>query len=477
VIQLSATLKQRLIVATIVLGSLMGSTDSSIVVITLPTISKFYNVGTSEASWVLIAYLLAITSFLIAFGRLGDIKSHKNVFAIGFALFTITSFLCGIAGSLPELILFRGLQGLGGAMIMATGPAILSFTVPEASRGRAFGYLSAANSLGLAAGFGLGGLITHFLSWQWIFFVNVPVGVIACILAVFVVPQDTVKKSVSGSGFDLAGAFLIFLSTGLFVFALSLGEELGWTSLPIIAAFLLSFLFAFIFLRHEQFTLHPLLDLALLRESGISIGIGAAMLNRFVVSGMVFLIPLYLELVKGYSTGFAGLLLLCPSLLILIAGPAAGSLSDRFGSRWLCTLAGILLLFSVLFFVIYDDTIPLIMIILALSFRAISMGLFAPPNLRLIFSHTPPDQRGAASGLWYFSRYLASTIGIVFFETLFDQWIRGDEPQGITGAIHLSHPVSELMIGFDHAFLVAVFFIVGMIVLTVLIRERGQGDD
>lgn len=183
----------------------MGATDSSIVIISLTAISRSFNVGTSEASWVLIVYLLAITGFLIPIGRLGDVIGQKNIFTAGFGLFTLSSFFCGTAASLPELIVFRGLQGIGGAMITATGPALLSLLLPVQVRGRAFGYLAAANGLGLAAGFGLGGLIIDFLSWQWIFFINVPVGIGAVGIAYLVIPRDAGQKTASRN-FDPAGA-------------------------------------------------------------------------------------------------------------------------------------------------------------------------------------------------------------------------------------------------------------------------------
>lgn len=467
------TAVRRLIIAAVVLGSFMGATDSSIVIISLTSISRHFDAGTSEASWVLITYLLAMTGFLIPFGRLGDVAGKRNLFVAGFALFTASSFFCGAAASLAELVLFRALQGIGGAMITATGPAILSVSLPEQVRGRALGYLSAANALGLAAGFGLGGIINHYLSWQWIFYINVPVGICAVAIAFLVIPPDPGRRMVRGE-FDVAGALLVLLAAGLFIYALSFGEELGWASLPVLAALALSLLFSGIFVAWERQMPEPLLRFSLLHNRGISLGIGAAMLNRLALSGMTYLIPMYLELVKGYSTGFTGLLLLAPSLLILVTGPVSGHLSDRIGSSLLCTLAGVFLFFSVFVFVVFDSTIALAVILLALAFRGISMGLFAPPNLRLILVSTPEDQRGAASSFWYFSRYLASTIGIVVFEAIFDLWIRGDGHGGVTGAIHLVHPVAELETGFDHAFLIGLLFIVGMIVLTVLLKE---GDE
>ncbi|WP_367118956.1 MFS transporter [Methanoculleus sp.] len=197
--RLRETTARGLIIAAVVLGSFMGATDSSIVILSLTSISRHFDVGTSEASWVLITYLLAVTGFLIPFGRLGDVMGKKNIFVAGFALFTASSFFCGASPGFFWLILFRALQGIGGAMITATGPALLSVSLPEQVRGRALGYLSAANALGLAAGFGLGGVILHFLSWKWIFYLNVPVGICAVAIAYLVIPRDAGRRMTWGS--------------------------------------------------------------------------------------------------------------------------------------------------------------------------------------------------------------------------------------------------------------------------------------
>ncbi|WAI02194.1 MFS transporter [Methanogenium organophilum] len=461
---------RRMIVAAVVLGSFMGATDSSIVIIALTSISRYFDVGTSAASWVLIIYLLVITGFLIPFGRLGDVWGRKKIFVAGFAIFTAGSFFCGASGSLPELILFRAVQGIGGAMIIATGSAILSVSLPAQTRGRGLGYLSLANGLGLAAGFGIGGIIVHFLSWQWIFFMNVPVGLFALIIACIFIPGDTVQRT-QPPAFDFAGALLVILSAGLFTYALSLGEEMGWHSVPIIGAIILSGICSLLFITWEKHTPSPLLQLGMLKNPGISAGIGAAMFNRLVLSGMTFLIPIYLEIVKGYSTGFTGLLLLAPSLLIIFTGPTSGALSDRIGSRRLCVLAGLFLFLSVGIFVIFDNTIALVAILTALAFRGISMGLFSAPNLRLVLSSTPEDDQGSAASLWYFSRYLSSTIGIVIFEMIFDHWIRKDVAPGTAGAVHLVSPIATVEAAFDTAFMIGVIFVIVMIILTLLIRE------
>lgn len=472
--RLSDTTIRRLITAAVVLGSFTGAADASIVIMALPTLAGYFNVGTSEASWVLLSYLLVVTAFLIPFGRLGDMNGQKKIYGAGFALFTVSSLLCGISTSLSGLILCRALQGFGGAMIMATGPALISLSIPAQGRGRAFGYLSAANGLGLAAGFGLGGLILPFLPWQWIFFINVPMGIAACVIAYLCIPPDTPHRGVQGAELDCPGALLVMLSTGLFVYVLSFGEELGWTNPAILAAGLLSLVFCAAFIAHERRQPSPLIPFGLLKNPAIGLGLSAALVHRIVIAGMTFLLPLYLTLVQGYSTEFTGLLLFVPSLFIMVTGPVAGSLSDRRGSWWLCVLAGFLLLVSFVLFIMIRDTTALLLIIPALALRAVSIGLFIPPNMRRILTATPREHRGTVSGIWYFVSYLASIIGIAVFEAIFDIWIRGDEPVGITGAIHLGHSVSALITGFQFAFLAGIVLVFGMIVLTVFIRDGEQ---
>ena len=468
----SATTVRRLITAAVVLGSFMGAADASIVIMALPTLAGYFDVGTSEASWVLISYLLVVTAFLIPFGRLGDMHGQKKIYIAGFALFTVSSVLCGIATSLHGLILCRALQGLGGAMIVVTGPSIISRTIPAQERGRAFGFLSAANGLGLAAGFGLGGIILPFLPWQWIFFINVPLGIAACVIAYLCIPPDRPRRAVQGLEFDCPGALLVMLSAGLFVYVLSFGEELGWTNPAILAAGILSLVSCAVFITYERRQSSPLIDFGLLKNPVIALGLGAALVHRIVIAGMTFLLPLYFVLVQGYSTAFTGLLLFAPSLVIMVTGPVAGSLSDRRGSWWLCVLAGFLLLLSFVLFIMIQDTSALLLIIPALVLRAVSVGLFVSPNLRSILTAVPRDHRGAVSGIWYFVSFLAAIIGIAVFEAIFDIWIRGDEPEGITGAIHLVHSVPALITGFQFAFLAGTVLVFVMIILTVFIREE-----
>nr|WP_321352308.1 MFS transporter [uncultured Methanoregula sp.] len=468
---LSDTTVRRLITTTVVLGSFMGAADASIVIMAMPTLAGYFSAGTSEALWILISYLLVVTAFLIPFGRLGDLHGQKKIYIAGFALFTLSSALCGISADLSGLILCRALQGLGGAMIVSTGPAIISLSIPAEVRGRAFGYLSSANGLGLAAGFGLGGLILPFLPWQWIFFINIPIGIAACGIAYFCIPPDLPHRGAQCVKFDVFGALLIMLSAGLFVYILSIGHELGFTNPVILAAGILSLVSCAAFIVYERRQSSPLIPFMLLKNPAVGFGFGATLVHRIVIAGMTFLLPLYFVLVLGYSTAFTGFLLFVPSLVIMVTGPLAGSLSDRWGSWGLCVLAGFLLLLSLVLFIVCHDTSALILIIPALLLRAASIGLFVSPNLRSILSSVPREHRGAASAIWSFVSYLASIIGIAIFESIFDIWIRDNGPEGIPGAIPLVNTFPALVNGFQIAFLAGMVFVFCMIVLTVLIKD------
>jgi MFS family permease len=184
-----------------------------------------------------------------------------------------------------ELVLFRGLQGVGGATITAVRPALLAITLPEDIKGRAFGSISSASDLGLAAGFRLGALIPHFLSWQWIFFINVPFGIVAVLLTLAVISPDSGQKKIAISGFDTLGSVLIFSGVGTGIAALSMGEELGWTSGPILLLFLLSLLISSTFLFWEWRQPFPLIDRHLLKQPQFTMEIGAIFINRLLVFG------------------------------------------------------------------------------------------------------------------------------------------------------------------------------------------------
>ena len=171
-----------LILLVVCLSIFMATLDTTIVNISLPTISRYFDVGTGEVSWIILSYFLTVTSLLTAFGKLGDLLGFRKLFLWGILIFSVSSFLCALASGIAEIILFRALQGIGGGIIVAVGPAMISAFLPAAIRGRALGYVITSASIGLALGPVIGGFLTVYLGWWWIFLVNAPIGAVAALI-------------------------------------------------------------------------------------------------------------------------------------------------------------------------------------------------------------------------------------------------------------------------------------------------------
>src|SRR4030043_334319 len=329
-----------LILLLISLASFMGALDATIVNISLPTMSKYFQCDIATVSWVAMAYLLILSSTLITFGRVADIRGYKKIYVAGFAIFTIGSLLCGLSSIIYLLIGFRVLQGVGAAMLQAIGGAMIVRYLPEKYRGTAFGVLTTSAAVGLAAGTPLGGFISQFYTWHWIFFINVPVGIIAIILGIAVLPRDTGEF---GKGqFDMSGAGLLLIALVSLIFFLNMGNNVGWLSWGILIAIIVSVAAWTGFILNEKRTKFPLIDLNLFRNRNFTMAVTVALLILLVGQGSWYAFPFYLELEKGVATNIAGLILLVPTIFMMIGGPIAGLLSGRIGSPSFFVLGAVL---------------------------------------------------------------------------------------------------------------------------------------
>ncbi|TAJ43327.1 MFS transporter [Methanofollis fontis] len=435
---------QRAIIFVIALAAFMGSLDVSIVNISLPTIAASFGIGTGPVSWVSIAYLLVLSSFLPAFGKIGDRIGFRPVFLSGFTIFLAGSLLCGLATDILPLIAFRVLQAIGAAMLTAIGPAMVSTLLPAAVRGTGLGITTSFASLGIAAGPAVGGFLTAYLTWRWIFFINIPVGLVALLLAVRVIPSLPVSRP--ETPFDLGGAALIFGALGSGIFALNMGQNLGWTSTPICAAYAAALILSIAFFVQERRHPEPVIDLHLFSNRSFSFANAAALLLMLVYTGAIFLFPFYLELVRGYTPDISGLVLMVPSVMMLIAGPIAGRLSDRFGSRGICTVATAILCISFLLFSGLDGATPVPFMLLSLALMGTATGLFIPPSSSLILRCSPADRQGMASSVMMAIRDGGAVVGVAVFEALFAAAV-------VTGAIPASVDPAALVGGFQTTFL------------------------
>jgi EmrB/QacA subfamily drug resistance transporter len=409
---------QRLFVILVSIASFMGTLDSTIVNISLPTIAGYYDTSVTLVSWIPIAYMLTLASALIAFGCFADLYGYRKVYLSGFALFTTASFFCAVSPTIEILIGCRVLQGLGAAMLQAIGGAMIAIYLPRDRQGWALGMLSTFAAIGVAAGPVLGGYLTEYLSWHWIFLVNIPVGIGALLLGRIVMPGDRLRCG-KGCTFDLAGAGLLFLSLGSLIFTVSMGRTFGYGSPVILSALALFILGTGAFLYREPHVPDPLIRLPLFRNRDYTLG-NLGLLCVFVLYlGTSFLMPFYLEQGRGFTTDISGLFMLVPALALVGTSSVAGRVSDRIGSRVLCTASGAGFIGSMLLFTTLSTTTPIPAVVATLILFGCSLGLFIAPNFRLLMSHAPRGGEGAISSLAMTVRNTGSSIGVAVFSLLF----------------------------------------------------------
>jgi EmrB/QacA subfamily drug resistance transporter len=405
------------VVALVWTGLFMTTLDASIVNIGLPTIARAFGTplsGTIE--WVIIGYLVVTAALLLTVGRLSDMVGRTSIWMTGLGLFTLASILCGAAPSLQVLIMARLLQGTGAAFLLATGTAMLTDAVPPDQRGRALGLGMVAIALGTSVGPTVGGVITEHLSWRWIFYVNVPVGLVALIAARRFLPGMPGRKD---GRFDPAGGLLLGIGLAALNFGLSFGGEWGWTSTRLLAALAIGVIALAGALLAERHASDPIIDLKLFRNPVFSSAIASMTLSMLALFSVGFLLPFYFEELRGFSTAHSGWLLTPMPLMLAIVAPIAGAASDRRGSGLVAPLG--LTINAVALFLLgrLDTTSSTWDIVWRLGLAGVGQGLFQAPNVRALMGAAPATQRGAASGLLATARITGQGLSVAVAGAVF----------------------------------------------------------
>ena len=398
-------------------GAFMTTLDSSIVNISLPAISRAFGVplgGTIE--WVIIGYLVVIAAGLLTAGRLADMIGRKPIFLAGIAIFTLGSAICGAAPSLGILIAARCFQGLGGALLFSVNTAMLTHAFSARERGRALGYNAILVALGVSVGPTLGGLITEYLTWHWIFYLNVPFGLVVTVGGCFILTEPLHR----GQGrFDPAGAVLLAVGMALLILGLSFGQEWGWTSPRLIAAVLIGAAALVAAILVERRVKDPILDLTLFKNrvfASANISFILCMLALFAVG---FLLPFYFEELREFSTVESGLLLTPFSLTLAAVAPISGSLADHVGSRWLSPVGLAIACVGLVLLSQLDVHSSLWDIIWRLIVTGLGQGLFQAPNTRALMGSVPQNAQGAASGLLSTGRVIGQSLSVALAGAIF----------------------------------------------------------
>ena len=398
-----------LILSTVSLGSLMTTLDGSIVNIALPAMQSEFRTGLTTIEWVVVAYLLVVGSLLLPFGRLGEVLTFKRVYLVGFSVFTLASICCGIAPHEAVLIFFRVVQGVGAAMVMAMGPAIVARTFPTTERGRALGLNGVSVSIGLSLGPALGGMLTQVATWRAIFLVNAPIGLLAVVWAARVLPAETRGR---GQAFDARGAALSGSALFALLLALSEGQGWGWTSaatIGLLAAFvILGAAFLLVEVRAHQ----PMVDLALFRIRAFSAGLASVVVAFSGLFTATFLLPFLLQQGSGYSPLGAGLLLTPVPITMALVAPFSGAASDRFGPRVLASGGMAIMAVGLLSLTQLPISFAVPDLVWRLVLIGLGQGLFMSPNSSSVLGSVPRARVGTASGMLAQMRVNGQTLGI-----------------------------------------------------------------
>jgi EmrB/QacA subfamily drug resistance transporter len=399
------------------LSMLLSSLGISIANVALPALAQAFAASFQEVQWVVLAYLLAITTLIVGVGRIGDVIGRRRLLLAGISLFTVASVLCGIAPTLPLLIAARAAQGLGAAIMMALTLALVGETVPREKTGSAMGLLGTMSAIGTALGPSLGGILIAGLGWRSIFLVNLPLGFLTLLLAWRTLSADRETPKADRASFDHAGTLLLALTLAAYAVAMTIGRG-GFGPLNV-ALLLAAVLGAGLFVLAEKRAASPLIRLAIFRDPMLSASLATNVLVATVMMATLVVGPFYLSGALGLDMATVGLVVSVGPLVVALAGVPAGRMTDRFGAQRM-TVAGLIGLAAGSFML---SAMPAVLgipgYIAPLAVITAGYALFQTANNTGVMTDIPDDRRGVMSGMLNLSRNLglvtgASVMGAVF---------------------------------------------------------------
>jgi EmrB/QacA subfamily drug resistance transporter len=464
--------RQKIIIAVLMLGTLMGSLDSTIVILAFPTISQSLHADLLSTLWIILIYLLVVAVCTTQLGRLGDIYGRSRMFNTGFGVFTVGSLFCGFSTGIGWLILSRAVQAFGGALMQANSGAIVADTIPAESRGTAFGYIALGWTSGAMLGIVLGGIITTYIGWEYIFFINIPIGIIATFLG-FRYVRDTIRTDarLDITGMLLLGAALTLVSYAGVDFA---GQGIALTN---IAACILGIAAIVLFIVYESKISNPLIDFHTFENRILRYSVSAAFFLSLGYLSVVFLITMYLQGIRGLSPLDAALLLTPGYVVGSLLSPRMGTLSDRYGARLLATSgAGVLIVATFLFLTLQLDT-PLWVVLVASGISGLGSAMFYPSNNSAVMANAPHGSYGSISGILRTLQNIGILGSFVIAITVASASIPRDVAfQVFIGTTSLRGGVSEEFLHGIDASLVASIVIIGIALVLSWMRGRKAGD-
>ncbi|MGA3293636.1 MAG: DHA2 family efflux MFS transporter permease subunit [Candidatus Acidiferrales bacterium] len=409
-----------IIALTVTLATFMEVLDTSVANVALPHIAGSLSAGQDESTWILTSYLVSNAIVLPLSGWFSSLMGRKRFYMSCVALFTVSSFLCGLAPSLGALIFFRVLQGAGGGGLQPSEQAILADTFPPRQRGMAFAVYGMAVVLAPAIGPTLGGWITDNLDWRWIFFINIPVGILSLLLTNMLISDpDYLRQPRKTFRIDYIGLGLLALGLGCMQVVLDKGERDDWFGSRFIIGMTIVFISSLVAVVFwEWFHKDPIIDLHLFRERSFAIANLMMFMVGFALLSSTVLLPLYLQTLMGYTAEKAGLVLMPGGFALLLVMPVVGFLLSKYDARWLLLFGLSMLAFSLFHMTNFDISVDFRTAATARVFQTLGLAFLFVPINTVAYAFLPREKNNAASGLINLSRNIGGSVGISAVTTM-----------------------------------------------------------
>ncbi|GAA3974682.1 MFS transporter [Mucilaginibacter dorajii] len=440
--------KLKIAIAGISISLFMMNLDTSIVSVGLPTMIKSFKTTFASAQWFVLSYLLVLTALITIAGRLGDIVGKKKLYLTGIAIFTTASLLCGVSNSAALFILFRGLQGLGAALILALSMAIATELTPKKQLGKIMGVLSTITALGIASGPTVGGILLSTFGWQSMFLVNIPFGIMAYGLGYKYITNSTIKKSIP---VDWVGIILLAVTLSAYCFGMTMIEKSGFGNPIVLMLLAVTVIGLFAFVQLEKRIAHPLINVAIFKNRLISKNLVTTVLVYTVIITTVILPPFYLSKAAHYSLVQVGLIMSFGPLLTVALSIYAGKIADRYGAKNVMFYAVLTIAIGCFCMSTITPAENIGGYLWRIGIIALGLNFFKTPNNTLVMEVAQADQRGLLSGVLSLSRILGQITGTTVMGVIFAVL------SGVSGISKISGSPRAITYGFDKVFLIDTF--------------------
>jgi EmrB/QacA subfamily drug resistance transporter len=448
--------------AAVAFGLFMIMLDNTVVNVALPSIQRDLGADLSSLEWIVTGYALTFAALMLIGGKLADAYGRRLIFVTGIVIFTLASLACGLAGSEDVLIAARIVQGAGAALMNPATLSIIAATFPPKERGTAIGIWAGVSALALAIGPLVGGLLTEHVGWEWIFFVNIPVGILG-IVASFLLIEES--RDETHERLDIPGLATSALGLFSLTYALIEANSYGWGSTRIVGAFAVAAVALIAFAVLERRQRAPMLDLSLFRSGTYTGANLVVLLVALAMFGVFFFVSLYMQNILGYSAVEAGAAFLPMTILIILLAPIAGKASDRIGSRWLMTAGMTLLSIQLLYFSQLGTDADFWTLLPGMLIGGAGMSLTMTPSAAAATRAVPVEKAGVGSAVLNAFRQVGGSVGIALMGAIVAAQAGGERT------------VEAFMDGFQVSLIVAALIaLVGAAVAAVLVRPHAREE-